>query len=70
MVQWLALRMTWKRQHPTVSRLEGDDPNGIIVPNGTIVPKAEMKIYSARLQRSATLPKYDITIQPQPSNCG
>ena len=61
-VQWLALRMSWKRQHPTVSRLDGDYPNGIIV------PKAEMKIYSARLQRSATLPKYDITIQPQPSN--
>ena len=59
-VQWFTLRMTWKRQHPTVSRLDGDYPNGIIV------PKAEMKTYSARLQRSATLPKYDITIQPQP----
>ena len=59
-VQWFALRMTWMRQHPTVSRLEGDYPNGVIV------PKAEMKIYSARLQRSATLPKYDINIQPQP----
>jgi transposase len=58
-VLWFAQRMTWKRQHPTVSRLEGDYPNGIIV------PKAEMKTYSARLQRSATLPKYDITIKPK-----
>ena len=23
-VQWFTLRMTWKRRHPTVSRLEGD----------------------------------------------
>ena len=63
-VQWLAQRMTWKGEHPTVSRLEGDYPSGIIV------PKAEMKIYAARLQRSATLPKYDITIKPTPPNGG
>ncbi len=63
-VQWLALRMIWKRQHPTANRLEGDYPNGIIV------SKAELTIYSARLHRSATLPKYDITIQPQQSNHG
>ena len=63
-VQWLAQRMTWKGQHPTVSRLDGHYPNGIIV------PKAEMKTYSARLQRSATLPKYDITIKPTPPKGG
>ena len=26
-----------------------------------------MKPYEARLQRSATLPKYDITIKPRPT---
>ena len=29
------------------------------------VPEAEMKKYNARLERSATLPKYDITIKPK-----
>jgi hypothetical protein len=29
------------------------------------VPAKEMKPYEARLQRSATLPKYDITITPR-----
>lgn len=53
-----ALRMTWKRRHPTVKRLHGNYPDGIRV------PAKEMKHYEARLQRSATLPKYDITIKP------
>jgi hypothetical protein len=53
-----ALRMTWKGQHPTVKRLHGNYPDGICV------PAKEMKQYEARLQRSATLPKYDITIKP------
>lgn len=56
-----AQRMTWKGAHPTITRLEGHYPTGIIV------PKAEMKTYALRLQRSAALPKYDITIKPQPS---
>ena len=56
-----AQRMTWKGQHPTLSRLEGHYANGVIV------PKAEMRTYAARLERSATLPKYDITIKPQTS---
>ena len=51
-------RMTWKGRHPTVKHLEGEYPKGV-----RVAPK-EMKGYEARLQRSATLPKYDITIKP------
>lgn len=53
-----ALRMTWKGLHPTVKRLHGQYPDGVRV------PRKEMKQYEARLERSATLPKYDITIKP------
>jgi Rhodopirellula transposase DDE domain len=53
-----ALRMTWKGLHPTVMRLHGQYPDGVRV------PRKEMKQYEARLERSATLPKYDITIKP------
>jgi hypothetical protein len=53
-----ALRMTWKGLHPTVKRLHGRYPDGVRV------PRKEMKQYEARLERSATLPKYDITIKP------
>jgi DDE family transposase len=56
-----ALRMTWNGAHPSVKRLEGDYPDGIRL------SKKEMKPYEARLQRSATLPKYDITIKPRPA---
>ena len=51
--------MTWKKQHPTVKRLHGTDPDGVCV------PAKEMKLYEARLQRSAAPPKYDITIKPR-----
>jgi hypothetical protein len=54
-----ALRMKWKGRHPTVKRLDGDYPNGVRV------AAKEMKEYEARLERSATLPKYDITIKPK-----
>ena len=54
-----ALRMTWKGLHPTVKRLHGTYPDGVRV------AAKEMKQYEARLQRSATLPKYDITIKPR-----
>jgi hypothetical protein len=54
-----ALRMTWKGLHPAVKRLHGEYPDGVRV------PAKEMKQYEARLQRSATLPKYDITIKPR-----
>jgi Rhodopirellula transposase DDE domain len=54
-----ALRMTWKGRHPRVKRLDGEYPDGVRV------AAREMKEYEARLQRSATLPKYDITIKPK-----
>jgi transposase len=54
-----ALRMRWKGRHPTVKRLHGEYPDGVRV------PAKEMKGYEARLERSATLPKYDITIKPR-----
>jgi hypothetical protein len=54
-----ALRMIWKGRHPTVRRLEGEYPDGVSV------PAKEMKQYEARLERSASLPAYDITIKPR-----
>jgi Rhodopirellula transposase DDE domain len=54
-----ALRMRWKGRHPTVKRLHGEYPDGVRV------ARKEMKGYEARLERSATLPKYDITIKPR-----
>jgi Rhodopirellula transposase DDE domain len=56
-----ALRMRWKGRHPTVKRLDGEYPDGVRV------PAREMKQIEARLERSATLPKYDITIKPRES---
>jgi DDE family transposase len=54
-----ALRMTWRGRHPTVKRLSGEYPDGVRV------PRKERKAIEARLERSATLPKYDITIKPR-----
>jgi len=54
-----ALRMRWKGRHPIVKRLHGYYPDGVCV------GKKDMKPYEARLQRSAMLPKYDITIKPR-----
>ena len=54
-----ALRMTWKGSHPTVKHFEGRYPDGVRV------AAQEMKAYEARLQHSATLPKYDIVIKPR-----
>lgn len=54
-----ALRMTWKGRHPTVKSLSGEYPDGVRV------SAKEMKQYEARLERSETLPKYDITIRPR-----
>jgi hypothetical protein len=56
-----ARRMSWRKQHPVVKRLEGDYAEGVRL------SKKEMKPFEARLQRSAALPKYDITIKPQQS---
>jgi hypothetical protein len=54
-----AVRMTWKGSHPTVKHFEGTYPDGVRV------AAKEMKEVEARLQRSATLPKYDILIKPR-----
>lgn len=58
-VQACALRMTWKGHHPEVVRIQGHYPTGVKV------PKAEMQELNKRLERSATLPKYDIIIKPK-----
>ena len=55
-----ALRLRWCGQGPTVKRLHGDYPAGVKL------TRSQMKPYEARLERSKTLPKYDITIKPQP----
>ena len=60
----LALRMRWKGRHPVVKRLEGDYPDGIKL------SKKDMKPYEARLERSKTLPKYDIKIKPIQAKSG
>jgi transposase len=54
-----ALRMTWRGEHPAVQRLTGTYAKKVRV------PAAEMKTINARLERSAALPKYDITIKPK-----
>jgi hypothetical protein len=54
-----ARRMRWRGQLPVVKRLEGEYPDGVRL------SRAQMRPYEARLQRSAVLPKYDITIRPQ-----
>ncbi len=54
-----ALRMTWKGSHPCVGHFEG------MYPDGVRLTAKEMKPYEARLERSATLPKYDIVIKPR-----
>jgi hypothetical protein len=54
-----ALRMRWEGRHPTVKRLAGEYPDGV-----RVSAKA-MKAIEARLERSTTLPKYDITIKPK-----
>ena len=57
-VRACALRMTWRGEHPEVHQLEDD------YATEAPVTRAEMKQINARLQRSKTLPKYDITIRP------
>jgi transposase len=52
-------RMTWQGQRPVVKRLHGH------YPKGRRLTRTQMKPFEKRLQRSKTLPKYDITIKPQ-----
>ena len=58
-VRACALRMTWRKKHPVVERVERTYAAKVKVSKG------EMKAVNARLERSATLPKYDITIKPR-----
>jgi hypothetical protein len=51
--------MTWKGSQPTVHLVEGE------YERGRRVGEEEMKPYEARLQRSATLPKWSVIIAPQ-----
>jgi hypothetical protein len=53
-----ALRMTWRGRSPVVKRLHGEYPDGVRL------TRTQMKPYQLRLNRSPTLPKYDITITP------
>ena len=59
-----ALRMTWCGEHPALKRLHGEYPDGVRI------TKKEMKPYEARLERSKTLPKYDIVIRPNQPRSG
>jgi hypothetical protein len=61
MIMSEAKRMTWKGMHPAVTSLPGEYPAGVRL------SRQEMKPYQARLERSVTLPKYDITIKPRPA---
>jgi hypothetical protein len=63
-VLYWAGRMTWCGQHPEVKYLDKDYEKRVTV------PRNEMKMYEARLQRSKTLPKYDITIVPHRARNG
>jgi transposase len=54
-----ALRMTWYGEHPVVKQLLGKYEKKVRV------SAKEWKEYESRLQRSATLPIYDITIKPE-----
>jgi transposase len=58
-IRSLALRMTWRGAHPLVERLLRTYAKKVTV------AAEEMEKYNARLERSATLPKYDITIKPK-----
>ncbi len=58
-----ARRMTWKGQHPSVRCIDG------VYPDGVRLTAKQMRPYEARLQRSTSLPKYDITIKPEVADC-
>ena len=58
-VRSCALRMTWKKMHPSVERLPGHYAKQVRV------SAKKMKTYNARLERSEILPQYDITIKPK-----
>lgn len=59
-----ARRMTWKSHHPEVHRLDEEYTADIPVTN------RDMTLLNARLERSKSLPKYDITIRPKTTRGG
>jgi hypothetical protein len=59
-----AKTMTWKGQQPAVPLVEGE------YERGKRLGEEEMKPYEARLQRSATLPKWSVIITPQETIVG
>lgn len=54
-----ARTMTWKGVHPTVQLLDE------VYEKGMTLTKKAMKPYAQRLDRSTTLPKWNVVIQPQ-----
>jgi hypothetical protein len=56
-MKW-AESMTWKGQHPDVVHLDREYCKGVKL------SKAEMNLVNPHLQRSPTLPKWDVTIKP------
>lgn len=54
-----ALRMKWKGKHPEVHHIDASYETELPVSN------QETKAINARLERSPTLPKYDVTIKPK-----
>jgi Rhodopirellula transposase DDE domain len=58
-VAW-AKTMTWRGVRPIVHRLDQ------VYNTGVTITKAAFRPIAARLQRSTTLPKWSVTIQPQP----
>ena len=61
MLGW-AKTMTWKGKNPTVDHTE------MVYEKGISLNKMEMKLIEARLERSPSLPKWDIFIRPLPVN--
>ncbi len=63
-VKTWAQSMTWEGTPPEVECLEG------VYPKGARVPGEEMRQYLEQVERSSTLPKWDVTIKPKSHNRG
>jgi Rhodopirellula transposase DDE domain len=62
-MKW-ASTMTWKGRHPEVAHLDREYIKGVKV------PKAVMEQVKAHVERSPTLPKWDVTITPHIAKSG
>ncbi len=56
--------LTWEGTQPDVECLDG------AYPKGARVPEEEMRHYLEQVERSSTLPKWDVTIKPKSHNRG